>query len=158
EEDLEEDPSEYPADGGDDDDDDNDEEKEKEEAFEEDDLTYAEAPLGYKAAMIQSSVASPLPLPTPSPPLLLPATNCRFEMGESSAVAVARQTGLDVTYATNYVTDLATTLARDTHEMYVRFEDAQDDRALQRARVNMLFRDRQYHLHTTMLLESEATR
>ncbi|GKF48462.1 hypothetical protein Tco_0141713, partial [Tanacetum coccineum] len=53
------------------------------------------------------------------------------------------------------VTDLAATLARDTHEMYVRFEDAQDDRALQRARVNTLFRDRRYHLHTTMLLESE---
>nr|GEV64403.1 Gag-Pol polyprotein [Tanacetum cinerariifolium] len=31
------------------------------------------------------------------------------------------------------VTDLAATLARDTHEMYVRFKDAQDDRALQRA-------------------------
>nr|GFB68101.1 hypothetical protein [Tanacetum cinerariifolium] len=54
------------------------------------------------------------------------------------------------------VTDLAATLARDTHEMYVRVEDAQDDRALQRARFNMLFRDRRYHLHTSMLLESEA--
>ncbi|GJY80093.1 hypothetical protein Tco_0492844 [Tanacetum coccineum] len=54
------------------------------------------------------------------------------------------------------VTNLAATLARDTREMYVRFEDAQDDRALQRARVNTLFRDRRYHLHTTMLLESEA--
>ncbi|GJT33422.1 hypothetical protein Tco_0923841 [Tanacetum coccineum] len=43
------------------------------------------------------------------------------------------------------VSDLATTLARDTHEMYIRFEDAQDDRALQRARVNMLFRDRAVH-------------
>ncbi|GKC54361.1 hypothetical protein Tco_1077106, partial [Tanacetum coccineum] len=30
------------------------------------------------------------------------------------------------------VTDLVATLARDTHEMYVRFEDAQDDQALQR--------------------------
>ncbi|GKE33964.1 hypothetical protein Tco_1453286 [Tanacetum coccineum] len=54
------------------------------------------------------------------------------------------------------VTDLAATLARDTHEMYVRFEEAQDDRALQRARVNTLFRDKRYHLHTAMLLESEA--
>ncbi|GJT82711.1 hypothetical protein Tco_1057053 [Tanacetum coccineum] len=33
------------------------------------------------------------------------------------------------------VTDLSTTLARDTHEIYVRLEDAQDDRALQRAGV-----------------------
>ncbi|GKA34081.1 putative reverse transcriptase domain-containing protein [Tanacetum coccineum] len=35
-------------------------------------------------------------------------------------------------------------------------EDAQDDRALQRAQVNILFKNRRYHLHITMLLESEA--
>ncbi|GKD76857.1 hypothetical protein Tco_1339478 [Tanacetum coccineum] len=111
----------------------------------------------------------PLPLPTPSSPLLLLATDpredvseanvpprkrlyltaptLRFEVGESSAAAAARQLGLDVTHATDYsfddmvrdmeervpttleelrqrVTDIAATLARDTHEMYVRFEDA----------------------------------
>ncbi|GKD41418.1 hypothetical protein Tco_1261625 [Tanacetum coccineum] len=116
----------------------------------------------------------PLLLPTPSSPFLLPATDrredvpeadvppqkrlClnapapRFEVGESSTAAAARQPGLDVTHATDYVgdmeerapttleelsqrvTDLAVTLARDTHEMSVRFDDAQDDRALQRAR------------------------
>nr|GEY89493.1 hypothetical protein [Tanacetum cinerariifolium] len=38
------------------------------------------------------------------------------------------------------VIDLSTTLARDTHEIHVRLEDAQDD--------NTLFRDIQYHLHT----------
>ncbi|GJS87672.1 hypothetical protein Tco_0770308 [Tanacetum coccineum] len=165
--------------------------------------TYAEAPLGYRAAMIRLSAASPLPLPAPSSLLLLPATDrkedvleadvppqnrlcltapaSRFEVGESSAAAAARQPGLDVTHATDYslvdvvdatpghpiapttleelsqrVTDLAATLARDTHEMYVRFEDSQDDRALHRARVNTLFRDRRYHPHTAMLLESEA--
>ncbi|GJZ69479.1 hypothetical protein Tco_0633029 [Tanacetum coccineum] len=187
--------------------------------------TYAEAPLGYKAAMIRSSAASPLPLLVPSSTLLLPAIDhtedvpeadvppqkrlCltapapRFKVGESSAAVVARQPGLDVTHATDYnfvntvddtpghpmsreagygitdvwgdmvwdiegralttleelierVTDLATTLAWDTHEMYVRLEDAQDDRALQRARVNTLYRDRRYNLHTSMLLESEA--
>ncbi|GJR04694.1 hypothetical protein Tco_0527678 [Tanacetum coccineum] len=120
--------------------------------------TYTEAPLGYKAAMIRSSAASPLPLPAPSSPLLLPAT-----------AAAARQPGLDITPATNYrfvdtvdatprclmsievgyqimdvwddmvedlegrppttleelsqrVTDLAATLARDTHEMAVHAE------------------------------------
>ncbi|GJY38398.1 hypothetical protein Tco_0424762 [Tanacetum coccineum] len=148
----------------------------------------------------------PLPLPSPplllhapSSPLLLPSTNrqedipeadvppqnrlCltapapRFEVGESSAAAAARQPRLDVTHATDYgfvdtvdathrrpmsrevgyritdvwddmvrdmeerapttleelsqrVIDLVVTLARDTHEMYVQFEDAQDDRAL----------------------------
>ncbi|GJX24530.1 hypothetical protein Tco_0230826 [Tanacetum coccineum] len=187
--------------------------------------TYTKAPLGYRAVMIRSSVASPLPLPAPSLHLLLPVSNrrkdvpeadvpprkrlCltapapRFEVGESSAAAAARQPGLDATHATDYsfvdtvnatpghpmsrevgygitdvwddmvgdmegrapttleelsqrVTDLAATLARDTHEMYVRFEEAQDDRALKRARVNMLFGDRRYHLHTTMLLKSKA--
>nr|GFA29734.1 hypothetical protein [Tanacetum cinerariifolium] len=54
------------------------------------------------------------------------------------------------------VIDLAATIAQDTHEIYVRFEDAQDDRALQRAQINMLFKDRRYHLHTTMLLKIEA--
>ncbi|GKE98360.1 hypothetical protein Tco_0021711, partial [Tanacetum coccineum] len=54
------------------------------------------------------------------------------------------------------VIDLTTDLARDTHEMYVQFEDAQDDRALLRARVNTLFRDMLYHPHISMLLESEA--
>ncbi|GJY25558.1 hypothetical protein Tco_0400284 [Tanacetum coccineum] len=249
EEDPEEDHAEYPADRDNDDDD--------IEAFKTDKSaptppsppthtspTYAEAPLGYRAAMIRSRAASPppvpsprlrrarisvrpqtqmvaatealiaaipspslplpsppLPLPAPSSPLLLPATDCRFEVGESSTATAARQPGLDVTHAADYsfidtvdatpgrpisrevgygitdvwddmvgdmeerapttleeliqrVTDLATTLVRDTHEMYVRFEDSQDDRALQRARVNTLFRDRRY-LHTAMLLESE---
>nr|GEV37677.1 reverse transcriptase domain-containing protein [Tanacetum cinerariifolium] len=39
----------------------------------------------------------------------------------------------------------------------VRFKDEQDDRALLRARVNTLFRDRQIHLHIVMLLDREAT-
>ncbi|GJS79920.1 hypothetical protein Tco_0729801 [Tanacetum coccineum] len=54
------------------------------------------------------------------------------------------------------VTNLSTTFARDTHEIYVRLEDAMDDRALWRGRVNTLFRDRQYHLRTTVLVKSEA--
>nr|GEZ79371.1 hypothetical protein [Tanacetum cinerariifolium] len=116
--------------------------------------TYAEAPLGYRAAMI------------------------RFEVRESLTAPAARQPGLDVTHATDYrfvdtvdatpgrplskeasygiidvwdamvgdmegrapstleelrqrMIDLVATLARDTHEM-------------------------RYHLHTAMLLESEA--
>ncbi|GKC53179.1 hypothetical protein Tco_1075924 [Tanacetum coccineum] len=164
--------------------------------------TYAEAPLGYRVAMIRSSVSPPLPLLAPSLPLLLTATyleedvpeadvspwkrlclttpSPRFEVGESSVAVATRQSGLDVTPATDYnfvdtvdvtpgrlmsrevvygitvvwddmvgdmegrapttleelsqrVTDLAATLARDTHEMYVQFANAQDDRALQRA-------------------------
>ncbi|GKC69911.1 hypothetical protein Tco_1115794, partial [Tanacetum coccineum] len=75
--------------------------------------TYASAPLGNRAAMVQLRAASPLPVP--SPPLLLPSTDrrsdipemdmsfwkrlcltspaSRFEVGESSTAVPARQTG-----------------------------------------------------------------
>nr|GEV40651.1 hypothetical protein [Tanacetum cinerariifolium] len=175
-------------------------------------LTYDEAPLSYRAAGIQLRAASPPthhPSEIPSPSLSLLSTSHRddlheahmslhkrarftapinkFKVGESSAAATARQSGLDVTTmdATpgrpmsrevgygiedvwddmvremkgrapttledlrQRVTDLSTTLAQDTYKIYVRLEDAQDDRALQRTRVNTLFRDRRYHLYIT---------
>nr|GEW90562.1 hypothetical protein [Tanacetum cinerariifolium] len=84
--------------------------------------TYAEAPMGYRAARIQLRTTSPPthhPSEIPSPPLLLPSTSYRddfleadmplwkragftnltgrFEVRESSAAAAARQHGLDVT-------------------------------------------------------------
>ncbi|GJV98554.1 hypothetical protein Tco_1553806 [Tanacetum coccineum] len=74
--------------------------------------TYASAPLGYKAAMVQLRAASPLHVS--SPPLLLASADCRsdipktnmpfrkklclttlasrFEVGESLTVTAARQT------------------------------------------------------------------
>ncbi|GKE00591.1 hypothetical protein Tco_1388574, partial [Tanacetum coccineum] len=113
--------------------------------------TYDEASLGYRAAEIRLSAASPPihhPSEIPSPPL--------FEVGKSS-IAAARQSGfevatVDVTAArpmskevgyriedvwddmvgdmeeraptiedlSQRVTNLATTLARDTHEIYIR--------------------------------------
>nr|GEZ31532.1 hypothetical protein [Tanacetum cinerariifolium] len=63
-------------------------------------LTYAEAPLGYRAAGIRLRAASPSnhhPSEIPSQPL---------------------------------VTDLATTQRQDAYELYIRYEDAQDNRAL----------------------------
>ncbi|GKC52106.1 hypothetical protein Tco_1074851 [Tanacetum coccineum] len=80
--------------------------------------TYVEAPLGYKAAEIRLRDASPpwlLPstshksdIPETDMPfrkgLCLTAPTGRFEVGESSAAAAAaRQPGLDVTPATNYI-------------------------------------------------------
>ncbi|GKE34748.1 hypothetical protein Tco_1454070, partial [Tanacetum coccineum] len=88
--------------------------------------TYVEAPLGFKAAGIRLRTASPLPslpLPPPSPPLLPPvdrrediseadippwkrlcltAPTPRFEVGESSAAATARQPDLGVAHTTEY--------------------------------------------------------
>ncbi|GJR70084.1 hypothetical protein Tco_0016149 [Tanacetum coccineum] len=94
--------------------------------------SYDDAPLGYKAAMIRLRAASPSthhPSKIPSPPLLLPSTShksdipetdmpfqkrlCltvptpRFEVGESSAAAAARQPGLEITHA-NDILDATT--------------------------------------------------
>ncbi|GJX31597.1 putative reverse transcriptase domain-containing protein [Tanacetum coccineum] len=55
------------------------------------------------------------------------------------------------------VAELATTVRQGTEEFQVRFDDAQDDRAFLRARVNTLFKDRRFHRHIIMLLDREAT-
>ncbi|GJY85778.1 putative reverse transcriptase domain-containing protein, partial [Tanacetum coccineum] len=91
--------------------------------------TYAEAPLGFRAAGIRLRAASPLSSPTSPPthhPLPLPAPSTsrkadipkadippqkrlcliaptpRFEVGESSIATVARQPGLGVARTTDY--------------------------------------------------------
>nr|GEW69643.1 reverse transcriptase domain-containing protein [Tanacetum cinerariifolium] len=51
---------------------------------------------------------------------------------------------------------LDTTIRQRTDEFKIRFEEAQDDRALLRARVNTLFRDRPDHHRTAMLLDRKA--
>ncbi|GJT30427.1 hypothetical protein Tco_0910702 [Tanacetum coccineum] len=55
------------------------------------------------------------------------------------------------------VAELATTVRQGTEEFQVRFDDAQDDRAFLRARVNTLFKDRRFHRHIITLLDREAT-
>nr|GEV42081.1 putative reverse transcriptase domain-containing protein [Tanacetum cinerariifolium] len=70
-----------------------------------------------------------------------------LEIRESSAADAARQPG----------PALEADLRHETEKFYVRFEEAQDDRASLRARVNTLFRDRPFHRHTVMLLDREAT-
>nr|GEY56176.1 hypothetical protein [Tanacetum cinerariifolium] len=54
------------------------------------------------------------------------------------------------------VTELDTTVRQRMDEFETRFEDAQFDRALMRARVNTLFRDRPDHRRTTMLMDREV--
>ncbi|GJZ42324.1 putative reverse transcriptase domain-containing protein [Tanacetum coccineum] len=103
-----------------------------------------------------------------------PATGC--EIGESSAVGAARQPGptpeadtwdeiveamMEIAPTTlegvnQKVTKLDTTVRQRTDEFQVPFEEAYDDRAYLRARVNTLFRDRPYHRHTALALDREA--
>nr|GEZ39917.1 hypothetical protein [Tanacetum cinerariifolium] len=64
-----------------------------------------------------------------------------FKIGESSAAGAARQPG---------------PTEQRTDKFEVRFEDTQFDRALLRARVNTLFRDRPDHRRTAMLMDREA--
>nr|GEW57897.1 putative reverse transcriptase domain-containing protein [Tanacetum cinerariifolium] len=54
------------------------------------------------------------------------------------------------------VTELDTTGRQRTDEFEIRFEEAQDDRALLRARFNTLFRDRPDHRRTAMLMDIEV--
>nr|GFA80469.1 hypothetical protein [Tanacetum cinerariifolium] len=54
------------------------------------------------------------------------------------------------------VTKIDTIVWQRTDEFEIQFEEAQDDRALLRARVNTLFRDRPDHHRIAMLLDREA--
>ncbi|GJW38314.1 putative ribonuclease H-like domain-containing protein [Tanacetum coccineum] len=99
-----------------------------------------------------------------------------FEIEESSAAGVARRPDptpeadawdeiveamMEITPTTlegvdQRVTKLDTTVRQRTEEFQVRFEEAYDDRAYLRARVNTLFRDRPYHCHITLDLDREV--
>nr|GEV38210.1 putative reverse transcriptase domain-containing protein [Tanacetum cinerariifolium] len=68
----------------------------------------------------------PIPLPTSSPTLLLPSTDCKTDVLE------------------------------DTDEIYRRLDDAHDNRFLMSAQLNLLRKDRCSHARTTKLMESEA--
>ncbi|GJT31655.1 hypothetical protein Tco_0922074 [Tanacetum coccineum] len=103
-----------------------------------------------------------------------PAPGC--EIGESSAAGAARRPGptpevdtwdeiveamMEIAPTTlegvdQRVTELDTTVRQRTEEFQVRFEEAYDDRAYLRARVNTLYRDRPYHRHTALALDREA--
>ncbi|GJX24120.1 hypothetical protein Tco_0228565 [Tanacetum coccineum] len=114
--------------------------------------------------------------------LCLTAPASRFEVEESSAADAARQTRLDFTHGTDFgfidildasiraskgrvmtiveevnerVTDLTATQRQDAHELYVRHEDAQDDRALLRAQISLLKRERRYFRFMTLSYERE---
>nr|GEW58465.1 hypothetical protein [Tanacetum cinerariifolium] len=54
------------------------------------------------------------------------------------------------------VTELSTTFDQETSMIYAMIEKKKDDQALQRARVNRLFRDRRFHSHTARLMNGEA--
>ncbi|GKD88842.1 hypothetical protein Tco_1364349, partial [Tanacetum coccineum] len=88
------------------------------------------------------------------------ALGLRYEIGESSSAPTARPTrGFRVDYG--FVATLDDEIRHnperyDTYEIYVRLDDAQDDRSLLSGRLNMLFKDRCAHAHTALRMEREA--
>ncbi|GJZ16781.1 hypothetical protein Tco_0552904 [Tanacetum coccineum] len=54
------------------------------------------------------------------------------------------------------MTNFVTTVRQDTNEIYVRLDDAQDDRLLMSGRLNMLHRERRAHAHTALLMKRKA--
>ncbi|GKB76505.1 putative reverse transcriptase domain-containing protein [Tanacetum coccineum] len=142
--------------------------------------TYAEAPLGYRAAGIQYLPEADMPLRKRA---RFTAPTGRFEVGESLSGAAARQGGHTLAYTVDYgfidtiyasiraaesramtvvgvvndrVTNLATTQRQDAQELYMRCKDAQDDRSLLGAQVSILRRERRYFSSMASSYEREA--
>nr|GEV16253.1 reverse transcriptase domain-containing protein [Tanacetum cinerariifolium] len=166
-------------------------------------------PLGYRAAMIRLGAEAPstshplllpstyhltppsgtppflpIPLPTPSPPLLLPSTDpredvhevcllpqkrlcytfgSRFEVGGSLSAPTVRPAreyreapAIYETELGRRVTDLIATMRRDTDEIYTRLDDAHSERQLMASRLNLLGRDRHAHAHAALLRERKS--
>ncbi|GKC83762.1 hypothetical protein Tco_1139479 [Tanacetum coccineum] len=147
--------------------------------------TYVEGSLGSRAAGIRQKDALPSPVhETEMPEICLPLRKrpCRttlgpgYEAGESSAAGTARQVGPATARADlygftdmldaapgrqtsrelGYVTELATTVDQEDEIIYSQLDELQHDRALLRARVNMLYRGRPFHRPTVLLMEEEA--
>nr|GFA11845.1 hypothetical protein [Tanacetum cinerariifolium] len=96
----------------------------------------------------------PILLPTSSPPLLLPSTDCRADVYK---VTLPPQKRLCIALELSQrMKDFVTTVRQDTYEIYGRLDDAQDDRLLMSGQLNSLCRDRRSHARTTRLMESEA--
>ncbi|GJR18209.1 putative reverse transcriptase domain-containing protein [Tanacetum coccineum] len=142
-------------------------------------------PLGYRATMIRLRAKSPstshllpsstpplgtppllpIPLPTSLPPLLLPSIICRAGVFEVTLpprkrLCIALEHGTpaatDVAGLSQRMTDFVTTVRHDTDEIYVRLDDAEDDRLLMSSQINLLRRDRRAHDRIARLMETEA--
>ncbi|GJR36702.1 hypothetical protein Tco_1212386 [Tanacetum coccineum] len=143
-------------------------------------LTYAEAPLGYIAAKIRLRAASPSThhqSEIPLPPLLLPSTThkddipedmplrkrarfsaptSRFEVGESSAAAATRQVGQALTSSVDYGFIDTVDASIRAFEIRAMIVVGEDDRALLRAQVSLLMRERIYFRSMASSCKREA--
>nr|GEW46627.1 putative reverse transcriptase domain-containing protein [Tanacetum cinerariifolium] len=122
-------------------------------------LTYARAPLGCRATMVQSDIPE-ADMPSRKR-LCLTAPAFRFEVGESSTAAVTSIRAFEgkvmttVEEVNERVTDLAATQWHDAHELCMRHEDDEDDRVLLRAHISLMIRERQYFCSMPLSNERE---
>ncbi|GJW72150.1 hypothetical protein Tco_0129067 [Tanacetum coccineum] len=97
------------------------------------------------------------------------ALGLRYKVGESSFAPTARPTrgfrpnygfgkpaATDVARPSQRMTNFVTNVKHDTYEIYVRLDDAQDERLLMSGQLNMLRRDRHAHARTARLMETEV--
>nr|GEY43785.1 putative reverse transcriptase domain-containing protein [Tanacetum cinerariifolium] len=95
------------------------------------------------------------------------ALDPRFEVEECSSTPTTRPTGgfradygfvgnLDAEIRRDPNKEISYRITDDTNEIYVRLDDAQDDRLLMIDQLNSLRRDRRSHARTARLMESEA--
>ncbi|GJS90149.1 hypothetical protein Tco_0772785 [Tanacetum coccineum] len=84
----------------------------------------------------------------------------RYEVRESSSAPAARPTGgfrADYSFIATLDREIRHDPEReDTDEIYRRLDEAQDDRSLMSAQLNMPRKDRRAHAHTALLMEREA--
>nr|GEX60644.1 retrotransposon protein, putative, Ty3-gypsy subclass [Tanacetum cinerariifolium] len=125
--------------------------------------TDTKAPLGYRAAGIRMKALLPstsrmTDIPEADVPprkrtcLTTPALRFEDEIFDTlMEIDLTTLEGVD-----QRVTVLDTTVRQRTDKFEIQFEEARDDQALLRARVNTLFRDRPDHRRTAMLLDREA--
>ncbi|GJW17434.1 putative reverse transcriptase domain-containing protein [Tanacetum coccineum] len=105
-------------------------------------MIRADAPFTYILASRSETPPSgtppllPIPLPTPSPPLLLPSTDYRAGVSKDEMVEDMQGTPAvtDMAGLSQRMTDFVTTIRQDTDEIYRRLDNAQDDRSLMSAR------------------------
>ncbi|GJX87351.1 hypothetical protein Tco_0339365 [Tanacetum coccineum] len=157
EEDPEEDPADYPADRGDDRDDEEPSDDDDDDAEEEEHLAptdpaavgpaTARADLYRFADMIDAA----------------PGHQTSRELGygimdtwDDLVGAIQEITPTTLEEVNQRVIELVTTVDQEDEIIYSQLDDARYDRALLRARVNMLYRDRPFHRRTTLLMEEEA--
>nr|GEU72627.1 hypothetical protein [Tanacetum cinerariifolium] len=130
------------------------------------DPTYEEAPLGYRAARLRWSAKREeiLEADLPLRKRLCTAYTGTYELGESSIAAAARlrKPVRDDLYRFIDTVERGEGSTPTAMEVGYGITDAwddlekQDDQALQRSRVNRLFRHRRYHAYTARLMEGEA--